>query len=277
MGHKLSLEPNGLAYWSLGWSCFSFLLTLLWRALLTEGYRPEQLKRISATYFQDLLLSIFMASLGAVLVKADCPYSIAYPVGLLLPIATLWFTLETKLLTHLWTGTPFHPSWAVPKNKGDPVTPRYSTNNLVNWTFSLATTLITAILTSYAAYAVLSAVGGLNPEGETWKLVAAHGSVFVLHSGLWMIIASSGVPRCSNDTVSTYMPPPIPAVLKCNPHSCIPVHKADLSFGLLLMTIAGMTDVLNNPAATPENVWMALGVAWAATGIAKLAVHTGFL
>lgn len=146
-----------------------------------------------------------MSSLGAILVKCDSPYYLTYPVGLLLPLVTLWFALETKLLTHLWTGTPFHPSWAVPAEPGAPVTAQYSSMNIINWTFSIGTVLITAVLTSYAAYAVVFSVGE-NPS--TWKLVAANGAVFVWHSGIWMIIASSGVPSCSNDKAATYGPPP---------------------------------------------------------------------
>lgn len=276
MWHAVSLTANGLFYWCICWASVNFLCTLCWKSLFSGGYDIKQLRRISGTYFQDFLLSLFMTSLGAILVKAESPYYLTYPVGLLLPLITLWFALETKLLTHLWTGTPFHPSWAVPPmdDPADPVTPQYSRFNIVNWTFSIGTVLITAVLTTYAAYAVVVSVGE-NPV--TWKLVAANGAVFVWHSGVWMIIASSGVPSCSNDKAATYGPPPIPPLLKCDPHSCLPIHKIDLSFGIVLMLVAGLTGALDNPTASVENtVWLLLRLSWLTTFMAKFATHRRF-
>jgi len=276
MWHAVSTTDNGLYYWSIFWGLVTFASSQTWRFLFSDGYNTQQLKRISGTYFQDFLLALFQAGLGGVLVKAECPYDVAYPVGLLLPVVTLWFSLETKLLTHLWTGTPFHPSWAVPKNPGDPVTPKYSVSQAVNWTFSIATVLITAVLTTYAAYAVVVAVGS-NPDGVTWKTVGAHGSIFVLHTGLWMMVASSGIPRCADDTrskVAQMTPPALPPFLKCDPHACLPIHKADLSFGIVLMCIAGLTSAFDDASDSVKNaVWLLLGLSWLTTIMAKVALH----
>ena len=274
MWHAVSTTANGLYYWSIFWGCVTFASSQTWRFLFSDGYNTQQLKRISGTYFQDFLLALFQAGLGGVLVKADCPYNVAYPIGLLLPVVTLWFSLETKFLTHLWTGTPFHPSWAVPKNPGDPVTPKYSVSQAVNWTFSIATVLITAVLTTYAAYAVVVSVGK-NPDGVTWKTVGAHGAVFVLHTGIWMMFASSGIPRCADDTRSKVpMPPALPPFFKCDPHACVPIHLADLSFGILLMCIAGLTSSLDDATDSLKNaVWLLLGLSWLTSIMAKVAIH----
>ncbi len=147
--------------------------------LFNDTYNHKQKDRIQGTHWQDNILAVFVIVVGGALEKADYLKSdtLGGPVVYLLPFVTLWFSLETKLLTHLWLGTPFHPSWWMYGSTKDIQVPRYANNDWINVTFSIGTILITAVLTSYAWFAINKAVG-FDAAGfrstNTWKFAGKY-------------------------------------------------------------------------------------------------------
>ena len=179
--YVLSVE-NGAFWWLVGWGIVTSVLSYGWLALFYKTYDEKQQKRIQGTHWQDNILAIFVIVVGGALDKANYLRSdtLGGPVVYLLPVVTLWFSLETKLLTHLWVGTPFHPSWWMYGSTKDDQVPRYSKNDWINVTFSIGTILITAVLTSYAWFATNKAVGfdamGFT-SSNTWKFAGMSYSI----------------------------------------------------------------------------------------------------
>jgi len=272
MGCDYVLSVEGAAfYWMLGWGIVTVITSYGWIFLFYDEYDDKQKKRVMNTNWQDKILGFFCFVSGAALDKAGflSPGTVGEPVVYLLPPVTLWFTLETKMLNHLQVGTPFHPTWWI---DGD--LPRFSPTDWVNATFGIATALITVVLTTYAFYAVNSAVGfdSLSFATETtWKFALAHGILFIWHSGMWMIVASSGIPPIASHTKPfSVFPPELPAFIQANPHDCIPVHKADLFIGVVLLFVG--TFFLDDTKYDMA-VKAMVGVAWAFQMFMKLKVH----
>lgn len=266
------LSVEGAAFfWMLGWGVVTSLTSYGWLFLFYDEYDDKQKRRVKNTHWQDNILGLFCFVGGAALDKAGflAPGTVGEPVVYLLPPVTLWFTLETKMLNHIQVGTPFHPSWWV---DGD--LPRFSPTDWVNATFGIATALITVVLTTYAYYAVNYAVGfsAISFANEvTWKFALAHGILFIWHSGMWMIVASSGIPPIAHHTKPfSVFPPELPAFLQANPHDCIPVHKADLAVGVALL-FAGTFALDDNRYDVP--VKLAVAALWAYQTLAKVNVH----
>jgi len=269
----LSTELSGekaVFYWMLGWGIATIISSYAWIYLFIDGYDEKQKKRVWRTNWQDRILGVFCFLSGAALDKAGflLPGTIGAPVVYLLPPVTLWFTLETKMLNHMQVGTPFHPTWWI---DGD--LPKFSHTDWVNATFGIATALITVILTSYAFYAINTAIGvtslSFTDAETTWKFAMAHGILYIFHSGMWMIIASSGIPPVGKAKAFSVFPPPLPAPLQANPHDCVPAHKVDLFIGNLLLFVATFfpLDEYDMPLKA------AVGFAWAVTTLMKVNIH----
>ena len=168
-----SSNENAPFYWLVGWGIITSLLSYGWLALFYKGYDELRQNRIKGTHWQDNILGLFNIVVAGGLNRAEyLTTGLGINVVYLLPPVTLWFSLETKLLTHLWVGTPFHPSWWMYGSTKPGQVPRYADNDWVNITFSVGTILITVILTTYAWVAVNFAVGftAFRFESEnTWK------------------------------------------------------------------------------------------------------------
>eukprot|EP00588_Corethron_pennatum_P031718 CAMPEP_0194347394 /NCGR_PEP_ID=MMETSP0171-20130528/105965_1 /TAXON_ID=218684 /ORGANISM="Corethron pennatum, Strain L29A3" /LENGTH=136 /DNA_ID=CAMNT_0039114641 /DNA_START=81 /DNA_END=492 /DNA_ORIENTATION=+ len=99
-------------------------------------------------------------------------------------------------------------------------------------TFSVGTGLITVVLTTYAYYAISTAVGssslGLGTE-NTFRFMLIHGMLFIFHSGLWMIFASSGIPEMGDHpkirAFPPYVPPGFLGFLDADPTTVSPFTK----------------------------------------------------
>ena len=264
---------KGAFYWLGLWGVVTVITSYGWLFLFYKDYDEKQKKRVMRTHWQDRILGLFCFLVGAVLEKAGYLEidSIGAPVVYLLPPVTLWFTLETKMLNHMQVGTPFHPSWWI---DGD--VPEFSPTDYVNVTFGVATALITVVLTSYAFYAVNTAVSFSSLAFSTddiWKFAVAHGILFIWSSGMWMILASSGVPPIGDGKAFRIFPPELPALLQANPHNCVPLHKVDLVIGHFLMLLGafyldGTTDSTKCMA-----VKAMVGGAWAYTILRKIITH----
>ena len=149
-------------YWLSGWGLMTAIASYIWIFLFYNGYNEHQQARLSGTHWQDNILALFTVVVAGALDRADYlrpEQTFGAVVVYLLPIGMLWFSLESKLLTHLWVGTPFHPSWWVYGDSKPGQTPKYATNHWVNVTFSFSTLLATVILTTYAWFVINKSVG----------------------------------------------------------------------------------------------------------------------
>lgn len=268
--YVLSVEGASF-YWMLGFGILTSITSYVWIFLFYDEYNDAQKKRVMNTHWQDNILGFFCFVSAAALDKAGflSPGTVGEPVVYLLPPITLWFTLETKMLNHIQVGTPFHPTWWI---DGD--LPRFSHTDWVNATFGIVTALITVVLTTYAFFAICTAMGfgSLSFAAESsWRFAIAHGILFIWHSGMWMIVASSGIPPMAHHTkpISVF-PPELPAFIQANPHDCIPVHKADLFIGVVLL-FAGT--FLLDDAKYDMPLKAITGATWVFQTVMKLKVH----
>mmetsp|Transcript_1991 Transcript_1991/g.2900 ORF Transcript_1991/g.2900 Transcript_1991/m.2900 type:complete len:565 (-) Transcript_1991:138-1832(-) len=269
---------NGPFFWLVGWGITTSLLSYGWLALFFKGYDELQQNRIKGTHWQDNILGLFNIVVGGGLNRAGyLSTGLGVNVIYLLPPVTLWFSLETKLLTHLWVGTPFHPSWWMYGSTKPGQVSRYADNDWLNVTFSIGTILITVVLTSYAWVAMNVAVGfdAYRFESEnTWKFAVAHGIFFIFHSGLWMIVASSGVPFVGKGPAFQKFPPAISALSQCDPVNCVALHKKDLVIGHILL-FAGAFYLGDGSDGGPQGLvtkGMTL-VVWIFTIVSKVKLH----
>jgi len=172
---------NGPFFWLVGWGIMTSLLSHGWLALFYQGYNEDQQNRIMRTHWQDNILGLFNIVVGGALNRAEYLTTGLGPnVIYLLPPVSLWFSLETKLLTHLWVGTPFHPSWWMYGSTKKGQVPRYADSDWINVTFSIGTVLITVVLTMYAWVAINVATGFTSHRFDsenTWKFA---GTLFLL-------------------------------------------------------------------------------------------------
>lgn len=269
--------PRGPFYWLSAWSIITVLTSYGWLFLFYDGYDEKQKKRVIRTHWQDRILGVFMFGLASTMEKAGhlATGTVGEPIVYLLPPVTLWFTLETKMLNHIQVGTPFHPSWWV---DGD--LPKFSPTDWVNVTFGVATALITVVLTSYAFYAVTTAVEmssfGFGTK-STWKFATAHGILFIFHSGMWMIVASSGIPPIGDAPIFRAFPPELPPFIRCSPHDCVPPHKFDLAIGHILLVAGGLylSDSVETAQLMQESMLTKsfVGAVWFISIIWKISVH----
>lgn len=268
--YVLSVE-DAASLWMLGWGVVTAITSYGWVFLFYDEYDDKQKVRVMNTHWQDKILGLFCFVSGAALDKAGflLPGTVGEPVVYLLPPITLWFTLETKMLNHIQVGTPFHPTWWI-----DGYLPRFSHTDWVNATFGIVTALITVVLTTYAYYAVNTAVGfgSISFANESvWKFALGHGILFIWHSGMWMIVASSGIPPMAHHTFPLHVfPPELPAFIQANPHDCIPVHKVDLAIGVALL-FAGTFSLDDGKYDMPVKI--AVAFLWACQTISKVNVH----
>lgn len=236
--HILTIE-NGPINWLILWGVITWIVSETVVYIFFDSYNEDQKKRLLASNWQDRILGFFVFGVGGTLAGQGelGPGTVGVAVCYLLPPVTLWFSLETKMLNHMQLGTPFHPTWWANGSVS-----RYAPSDLINLTFSASTLLITVVLTSYAFYAILSAMGFAAfsfGEPSIRKFAGVHGIAFVLHSGLWMIVASSGIPSPGKGKLYSTFPPALPPFLQANPYDCIPVHKKDLVVGNALLFLAG--------------------------------------
>jgi len=271
--------PHGPLLWQLAWGVITIFSSFGWLFLFYYDYDDKQKIRVLNTAWQDRILGVFCFAVSAALEKAGHlkQGTVGEPVIYLLPIVTMWFTLETKMLNHKRVGTPFHPTWY---HYGD--LPEFSKSDWDNVTFGIATALITVVLTSYAFYAVTVALGGAranlmldNPS--IYKFALAHGILFIFHSGMWMIVASSGVPPIGDAKAFRMFPPEIPASqipIRCDPKHCVFCHKFDLAAGQVFLLLGSF--FLDDVMTSEESKLLVKGMvcaAWAYTATAKLYFH----
>jgi hypothetical protein len=233
---------HGVFYWLIMGSVVTYAASLLWLWAFLDTYNEKQKARVQRTHKQDRLLCLYGAAVGGIIDRAGLLSTgfLGPSIGYAVPLGILWFTLETKFMTHIWVGTPYHPTWSC--EGAPPGTPRYAWTDAVNWTFSFIAVVMTFGVTLYASYAVLVTLDSLevltspfSTDLPLWKFVGTHGVLMVFHSGVWMMAASSGMPAWVE---RGKIPPEVPPVHQCNPMECVSVHKPDLYVGVFEMYFA---------------------------------------
>jgi hypothetical protein len=282
--HVLTSESMPF-YWLSGWGLMTSFASYAWIYLFYDGYTKSQQERLMATHWQDNMLALFCIAVAGALDRAEYlrPDTLGGRIVYLVPILVLWLSLESKLLTHLWVGSPFHPSWWIygdTKKTGQ--TQVYSPNDWVNITYSLATTLTTVGLTSYAWFTITKSVGfesyGFSST-NSWKFAVSHGILFIFHSGLWMIFANSGVPRFANEGFFAYFPPAMPPVRQCDPFMCKKIHRVDLVVGHIFLLLGtfwlgnGSNDAISPQLCVTK---LSATIAWVFTISYKIYIHTKY-
>lgn len=256
-------QTRGTSAWSVSrWmtmvSLFMMGMSVLWAAA-APLFTGNAQKLAVNIHRQDLIIGGFVILVGVLLVEVRnrAPKNTII-LSWLLPMSALWFTLETKLLANLGVGSPFHPSWVA---KG--LAPRYAQNVAVDLTFSVATILMTALSTNYAATILL-----MYMPRHGWRLLAWTGILVVGASAMWMIAASSGIPA-PIDGLPAFAT--IPPVIPVDPVAAVAIHIRDLVLGIIL--IAGGI-ILDRVSADSQKAarWTCLG-AWALFLIPKVYLH----
>ena len=161
-------------YWLAGWGLLTSITSYGWLFLFYDDYTEHQQARVMATHWQDNILSLFSVVVAGALDKADYlhPGTLGAPVVYLVPIGTLWLALENKMLTHLWVGSPFHPSWWIYGDAKPGQTDVYAPQDWINISYALGTTLATIVLTSYAWFVINKSVGFASfsfESANSWK------------------------------------------------------------------------------------------------------------
>jgi len=226
--------------------------------LFTSGNPPALSWNV---YRQDLMISAFVILLG-ILVESMTKKSSKHVaiISWLLPFSSIWFTTSTKLLVHLGVGTPFHPSWPA---RG--LAPVWGNSVITDINFSLATTFMTAISTTYVAFVVLRY---LKKEG--WLSFSWHGIAVILVSSLWMIVSSSGLPAPTESLNVATIPPFFPV----NPITAVSIHVLDILFGMLLIMLGIIFN--NRVRLNKAAIYIVPVLLWSVSIYPKIIAHISF-
>ena len=226
--------------------------------LFTSGNPPALSWNV---YRQDLMISAFVLLLG-ILVESMTKKSSKHVaiISWLLPFSSIWFTTSTKLLVHLGVGTPFHPSWPA---RG--LAPVWGNSVITDINFSLATTFMTAISTTYVAFVVLRY---LKKEG--WLSFSWHGIAVILVSSLWMIVSSSGLPAPTESLNVATIPPFFPV----NPITAVSIHVLDILFGMLLIMLGIIFN--NRLRLNKAAIYIVPVLLWSVSIYPKIIAHISF-
>ena len=216
------IKKYSILTWMTIVSAFVALASFVW--IQFKGYFIDSAKQLApGIHNQDLLISVFMF-LCALLVQniKSTTFLNAELVSWLLPMSSIWFTLETKLLANLHQGSPFHPSWFA---RG--LAPLWATDQVLNATFWLAATFMTAISTYYTGLTIL-----LHLDTTGWLIYAFNGILDIALSATWMIISSSGLPSPVYTESFAYLVKPL---IPVDRKEAVRLHLFDLYIGIALI------------------------------------------
>ncbi len=230
----LTGEENGIYNWCIFAGLgiimgFSYL-----QGFLLYGEFDEVQKNLFRRLrFQDYLMAMLCVALAGALKQGNDlgKGSLGCWLATWSPLILATFSNLSKNLIRRKSGTPYHPSWWV-----DNTFPYHDESDLVNVTFSISTTMATAVLTILIVIALANCFGldkMLIGGTSLSSFCIMHGFGLVAVSGVWMIFASCGLPPQGRARKFRIFPPPTEgAILACDPKNCIPPHKFDLVVGI---------------------------------------------
>jgi hypothetical protein len=197
------------------------LMSYVW--IQFKGYFIDSAKQLApGIHNHDLLVSayIFFSALLLQDIKSTS-FLNAELVSWLLPMSSIWFTLEMKLLANLHQGSPFHPSWFA---RG--LAPLWATDQVLNATFWLATLFMTAISTYYTGFTIQTYI-----DTTGWLIYAFNGIHYIGLSGTWLLFASSGLPSPVYSESFPYLLKPFMVDRK----EAVRIHLFDMYIGIALI------------------------------------------
>jgi hypothetical protein len=201
--------------------------------LMYDEFDADQRRFLMRLHFQDWSMGLFCVVLAGVLKKAD--YLGEGTLGAWLakwsPVIFVFFTNQSKDLIRRRTAPPHHPTWWV-----DSTWKFQDESDLVNVAFSISTAFATIILTVLCVIVLVKSIGLEKMQWGEPSLslfCIMHGFMIVVHSGFWMIFASSGIPPTGRARMFRLFPPDTGGpFLACDPKNCIWPHKFDIVTGL---------------------------------------------
>lgn len=231
----LETVDDGLFYWCMivgfGLVVVSGTITIF---LMYDEFDADQRRFLMRLHFQDWSMGLFCVVLAGVLKKAD--YLGEGTLGAWLakwsPVIFVFFTNQSKDLIRRRTAPPHHPTWWV-----DSTWKFQDESDLVNVAFSISTAFATIILTVLCVIVLVKSIGLEKMQWGEPSLslfCIMHGFMIVVHSGFWMIFASSGIPPTGRARMFRLFPPDTGGpFLACDPKNCIWPHKFDIVTGLI--------------------------------------------
>lgn len=184
----------------------------------------------TSVHRQDLIIGLFALMVGLALLDVQQRAPIhTRVISWMMPVAAVWFTLETKVLCHTGSGSPFHPSWTA---KG--LAPVWGDSVFIDITFWFATMWLTAVTTTYTALVILRYF-----RTEGWRRLVWHGTAIVLLSALWIVLTSSGTP---GPTQALQPIVALPPMLPGDPITAVGIHIYDMFMGTTLMAVGLLLD-----------------------------------
>jgi len=190
---------------------------------------------------QDLLTSacIFFSALLIQDIKSTT-FLNAELVSWVLPMSSIWLTLEIKLLANLHQGSPFLPSWFA---RG--LAPLWATDQVLNATFWLATLFMTVISTYYTGFTIQSY---LDTTG--WLIYTFNGIHYIGLSATWILFSSSGLPY----PVNTLSSPWILAPFDQFSNKAVRIHTEEVYIGIALIMAGIIMNVADNKKTLYNNL-----------------------
>merc|ERR1719221_832241 len=257
--------------WLIGSGIAVALISSLWFSM-SDFFVPSASKLAINIHGQDLLVAMFAGVTGiAALDLKPSGQTPSYIISWLLPMAAVYFTCETKMLAHLQVGTPFHPSWHARQ-----LAPIWGGSEIVNFTFWIATFLLTAFGTTVTCLFIMKYTNCT----EGWNRMVFHGTLMIFVSGWFMAVFVSGLPpplaimaptdpKVPGDVAT--IPPNLPNASK---DDAVAQHKKDLQIGLFLMA-AGPLLHKSMPKDTSALSWLVITVGWFLLIVGKVRLAFG--
>ena len=108
--------------------------------------------------------------------------------------------------------------------------------------------------------------------------IVSHGILFIFHSGLWMILASSGVPHLAAKGLLSRFPPSVPPFLQCDAFMCKKIHRVDLVFGHIFLFLGAfwLGDGSNHRSPQILATKGTAILAWVFSISYKIYIHTNY-
>jgi hypothetical protein len=199
---------DGLFYWCM---ICGFCMTVISGAiqifLMYDEFDAVQRGYLTRLHFQDWSMGIFCVVLAGGLKQAGFlgRRTLGAWLAKWAPVMFVFFTNQSKDLVRRKTAPPHHPTWW---HEG---TWQFQDNSdLVNVLFSISTAFATIVMTILCVIALIKSIGLEKMywgEPSLSLFCIMHGFMLMVHSGFWMIFASSGIPPTGRARIFRIFPP----------------------------------------------------------------------
>ena len=271
----LETVDDGLFYWCM---ICGFAMTVISGAihifLMYDEFDAVQRGYLTRLHFQDWSMGIFCVVLAGGLKQAGYlePGTLGAWLAKWAPVIFVFFTNQSKDLVRRKTAPPHHPTWW---HEG--TWQFQDDSDLVNVLFSISTAFATIVMTILCVIALVKSIGIEKMywgEPSLSLFCIMHGFMLMVHSGFWMIFASSGIPPTGRARIFRIFPPDTGGpFLACNPKNCIWPHKFDIVAGLFFAALGAFAHESTFKTSEVVAVKKVIIVVWAITIANKGFVH----